>query len=458
MAVEKITPQLVKKGKGKKRPGYRGPGGYQGGASSRGGPPGGGATAGGSGRDFSGGPSKSSKSPSRSPTGAQELGTSTRTVNRITAKPPTTRIGGKKYNVTPETKGERRRAELKQQILNQTKLGGNRIDKFGNTKKSLFKQGGTGIGSLLASIFGMAMGIPGLGLLTGGFDKLKGGLGSLNDKIQSTDFAKSKTLMDYLDAKKYGGIDARDRAASKNMREARAIQTQMGLRPSSTMSPRDYAMVGLQTPQTFSDPFANTVGTTTKVNVPSNDAVSSYSYGTAGASIPNPNLAPTPVENVIQDAYSGIKNIGTKGNNFLDSLYNADLINQLGYQAFRAYPSDSATGPLSDARHMAAMNELSKSLSPMNNKFGNFIGDTLAIGAGAINEIPDAFKGFSFKEGFDPKAIAAAKEDLSANYAGTYGTPNTTSAQQIYDQVFNTNKFASGYADGGIASMFTRRG
>ena len=30
MAVEKITPQLVKKGKGKKRPGYRGPGGYQG--------------------------------------------------------------------------------------------------------------------------------------------------------------------------------------------------------------------------------------------------------------------------------------------------------------------------------------------------------------------------------------------------------------------------------------------
>ena len=31
MAVERITPQLVKKGKGKKRPGYRGPGGYQGG-------------------------------------------------------------------------------------------------------------------------------------------------------------------------------------------------------------------------------------------------------------------------------------------------------------------------------------------------------------------------------------------------------------------------------------------
>ena len=32
MAVERTTPQLVKKGKGKKRPGYRGAGGYQGGS------------------------------------------------------------------------------------------------------------------------------------------------------------------------------------------------------------------------------------------------------------------------------------------------------------------------------------------------------------------------------------------------------------------------------------------
>ena len=277
MAVEKITPQLVKKGKGKKRPGYRGPGGYQGGASSRGGPPGGGATAGGSGRDFSRGPSKSSKSPSRSPRGPQELGTSTRTVNRITAPPPTTRIGGKTYDVTPETRGERQRAQLKQQLMRQP-LGGNKIDKFGNTKKNLFRGGG-GIGSLLASLFGMAMGIPGLGLLTGGFGKLKEGLGSLNDKIQSTDFARSTSLMDYLDAKKYGGIDERDIAASKNMREAKAIQTAMGMRP-TTIDPREMARMGLQMPTaprskpTFSDPFANTVGTTTKVNT-TNDAVSS---------------------------------------------------------------------------------------------------------------------------------------------------------------------------------------
>ena len=331
-----------------------------------------------------------------------------------------------------------------------------------------------GLGSLIMSGLGMLMGIPGLGLLTGGFGKLKDGLGSLNDKLgdfreKTTGFRTQKEYEDARTQRQLQGrldnmYDRKSKGKGFSQKNIDMLEA-MGLQPSTAqnvLTGRDLKGFtesrGLQTPQTFSDPFANTVGTTTKVNAPSNDAVSSYSYGTADASIPNTNLAPTPVENVIQDAYSGIRSIGTKGNSFLDSLYNADLINELGTKAFQAYPSDSATGPLSDARHMAAMNELSKSLSPMNNKFGNFIGDTLAIGAGAINEIPDAFRGFSFKEGFDPKAIAAAKEDLSANYAGTYGTPNTTSAQQIYDQVFNTNKFASGYADGGLASMFTRRG
>jgi len=95
---------------------------------------------------------------------------------------PYTYIGGKKYDVTPKTRAERERATLKQQILNQTKLGGNRIDKFGNTKKSLFRQG-SGLGSLLMSGLGMLMGIPGLGLITGGFNRLKGGLDTLNTNI-----------------------------------------------------------------------------------------------------------------------------------------------------------------------------------------------------------------------------------------------------------------------------------
>ena len=363
------------------------------------------------------------------------------------------------------------------------------ITKFGYAKPK------SKIGGILGTIAGMLMGIPGLGLLTGGLGKIGEGLGSLNETLgdfreKTTGF---RTQKEYDDARRdrqlQGRLDDMYAAKSKgkgfSQKNIDMIEA-MGFSPSTAqnvLTGRDLkgftpSRMGLQTitpmsKPTFSDPFANTVGTTTKVNAPSNDAVSSYSYGTAGASIPNPNLAPTPVENVIQDAYSGIKNIGTKGNNFLDSLYNADLINQLGYQAFKNYPSDSATGPLSDARHMAAMNELSKSLSPFDNKFGSFIGDTAATALGALNELPDFFRGanpamlaagiatnnpVTMRAGLDDKAVAAGMEDLSANYAGTYGTPNTTSAQQIYDQVFNTNKFASGFAEGGIASLSNRRG
>jgi len=92
-------------------------------------------------------------------------------------------IGGKSYNVTPETRGDRDRAQLKQQILNQTKVGGNRIDKFGNTKKSPFRQGG-GLGSLLMGALGMFMGIPGLGLITGGIKNLGSGFKDFNRKIR----------------------------------------------------------------------------------------------------------------------------------------------------------------------------------------------------------------------------------------------------------------------------------
>ena len=45
-----------------------------------------------------------------------------------------------------------------------------------------------------------------------------------------------KTLMDYFDAKSYGGIDARNAAAVANMAQARGIQKQMAQRPSSNVS------------------------------------------------------------------------------------------------------------------------------------------------------------------------------------------------------------------------------
>ena len=175
----------------------------------------------------------------------------------------------------------------------------NRIAAAQNNTRFTPYQGGSrmqrspgGLGNLLKLAIGGAF--PGAGLLMGGLNKFgkmgKGigeGITSLNDKIQNSAFGRSTSLMDYLDSKKYGGIDARDRKADQTMREAREIQTAMDMRP-TTLDPREMARMGLQMPTaprskpTFSDPFANTVGTTTKVNAPSNDAVSSVTRDYSG--------------------------------------------------------------------------------------------------------------------------------------------------------------------------------
>ena len=65
--------------------------------------------------------------------------------------------------------------------------------------------------------------IPGVGLLKRLGD-IPGGIQSLNQRLRNTDFARSKTLADYFDARKYGGRDERDAAAARNMAQARGIQ------------------------------------------------------------------------------------------------------------------------------------------------------------------------------------------------------------------------------------------
>ena len=321
MAVERITPQLVKKGKGKKRPGYRGPGGYQGGGgrSGRSSGPAGGASAGG---NYGG-----NRNPSQSYGGSGQGG-ATR------PNPHTTSGTSKTSKVTAKDIARSKREFIQNLNHNNAVRAAQTGQKFTPYKGGSRPKGGmSGLGNLLMSGIGMLMGIPGLGLLTGGFDKLKGGLGSLNDKIQSTDFAKSTSLMDYLDAKKYGGIDARDRKADQTMREARGIQTAMDMRP-TTLDPREMARMGLQMPTapmskpTFSDPFANTVGTTTKVNAPASDAVSSYSYGTADAAIPG---VETTTPSYINEFLNKPRTPGKSSpfSNFIDRLYNPEQIVEL---------------------------------------------------------------------------------------------------------------------------------
>jgi len=425
MPVERNTPQLVKKGKGKKRPGYRGPGGYQGSSG---------------GSKASSGGSKGTSNTSGA--GNQNTGNArddyrANYSSRSIVKGGGTKKAGGGYN-DAKVSGDRGRSsarEFVQQLNNDNAIRAAQTgQKFTPYKGGSRPQGGSlgGLGSLIMSGLGMLMGIPGLGLLTGGFGKLKEGLGSLNDKIQSTDFARSTSLMDYLDAKKYGGIDARNRKADQTMREARGIQTQMGLRPSSTMSPRDYAMAGLQTPKTFSDPFANTVGTTTKVNAPASDAVSSYSYGKADAAIPGVETTPSYINEFLNKPRTPGKS--SPFSNFIDGLYNPEQIAALENEYGSKYGITNTSGGISsDARHMAAMNNLSNSLSPFDNKFGNFIGDTGAFAAGLINELP------ALGRGFNKQNLGEIVEDIKANYAGSFGTPNQTTAEQIYGDVFEEN-------------------
>ena len=87
----------------------------------------------------------------------------------------------------------------------------------------------------LSSKMGMSLNPIGLGGL------VLSGLSGINDRIRQTDFAKSKTLADYFDAKKYGGIDARNQAAAENMLAANVLQQEMAQRPSSNVSNQDAA-------------------------------------------------------------------------------------------------------------------------------------------------------------------------------------------------------------------------
>jgi len=76
------------------------------------------------------------------------------------------------------------------------------------------------------------------------------GLSGINDRIRQTDFARSKTLADYFDAKKYGGIDARNQAAAENMLAANVLQQEMAMRPSSNVSAQDAARGNIQSRST----------------------------------------------------------------------------------------------------------------------------------------------------------------------------------------------------------------
>ena len=530
MAVEKITPQLVKKGKGKKRPGYRGDRGYQG---SSGGSK---ASSGGSkGTSNTGGAGNQNTGNARDDYRANYS-------SRSIVKGGGTKKAGGGYN-DAKVSGDRGRSsarEFVQQLNNNNAVRAAQTgQKFTPYKGGSRPQGGSlgGLGSLIMSGIGMLMGIPGLGLLTGGFNKLKGGLGSLNDKIQSTDFARSKTLMDYLDAKKYGGIDARNRAASKNMREARGIQTAMDMRP-TTLDPREMARMGLQMPTaprskpTFSDPFANTVGTTANTT---NDAVSSVTRDYSGIEDYGVDINPQGSKSIFESLFpeGNLQDIIKNSKTQKDYNINAtkDLVENLpggvvkeaiapalagvlspfydgiqGIYRGATNPNKSILQALKDENIGSSMKErFTGAAAPLAERLANLNLSNPFISEAAAAEVRPAIGmentglGFSIPTGDVGLNASGRLGNLSAtvdamdvlkgesvnpqiNYSGDFG--NTTAYGNFSDDVqnlglnFNNDKGLSGgisydaitgeprfdigfrrtFADGGLASMFTRRG
>ena len=73
-----------------------------------------------------------------------------------------------------------------------------------------------------------------LGKIPTPFNLARRGIESLS-RIPRSDFFKSKNLMDYLDMRRYGGAEARERARQKNLRETAAIQKQLDLRTAAGM-------------------------------------------------------------------------------------------------------------------------------------------------------------------------------------------------------------------------------
>ena len=80
-------------------------------------------------------------------------------------------------------------------------------------------------GGIMDLLMGIA--IPGYGLFKniaqGGLEGLRG----FNQKLQQSDFAQADNLMDYLDMRKYGGLQGRDDAAARTMAQARGIQNKI---------------------------------------------------------------------------------------------------------------------------------------------------------------------------------------------------------------------------------------
>ena len=116
------------------------------------------------------------------------------------------------------------------------------------------------------------------------------------------------------------------------------------------------------------------------------------------------------------------------------------------------------TGKPSDARHQAGANEISKNVSNLIDKgsfglvpekFRDFLGDIVPNLGGGLKELVSL--GYNVLPTGDvtpSEAFDMFKEDIAANYKGSFGTDNTKTAREIYEDVYGINNPKDDY--GGV--------
>ena len=304
--------------------------------------------------------------------------------------------------------------------LDKRKAKNKNITKFGYNKPK------SKLGGILGTIAGMMLGIPGLGLLTGGFDKLKGGLGSLNETLgdfreKTTGF---RTQAEYDAARQQRQLQGRldnmyDRKSKgKNFSQKNMDMLEaMGLQPSTAqnvLTGRDLkgftpSRMGLQTidkpTQTFS--FDNSGMTKETDDYTDADFTNEYGYPMTAGLLDNIGVRPT---------------IGVESTPF-GSMPTGDV----GLNASGRLGNLSATVDAIDALK-------GESVNPELNYSGNF-GNTNVYG----NYSDDV-------------------QNLGLNFNNNRGLYGGVEYDAITGEPRANIEFRRTFADGGLASMFTRRG
>ncbi len=406
MPVERTTPQLVKKGKGKKRPGYRGPGEYQGG------------------RGYGG--SKSSKGGDKGTGGSKGNlggGGGGQDSNYRRYSPPTKKTyTSKTIDSKPVTGDDYRRS--RDNFVNTLNRNNQIAAERAGTRFTPYQGGArmqrsnSGLGSLVKFLAGLA--IPGAGFLLSQGGKLKDGLMGLNDSIQNSDFGRSKNLMDYLDMKKFGGYNEREMARRINMDEAKNLQARidggefggfdnLGMTKGDLNNLESLVAASKMPQSTFEGyTFDDKIGSSNKYMVP---------FDGARTIVPNPNFTG-------ELGYEQ-PNIEFGGTVLEDEFIGQPQEGIMGIDV--GYPSNDLMAELSQ-KQLDFLNQ------PINQK-----------------SLKDPSFGLTPKQIFDKLPSYEEKP-----FFGTNQEPTTPEEYNQYLDSINVPRITA--ADGGLASMFTRRG